>query len=62
MEEPTLKEMAEYFIDANREEFMSDNSGGPVTVILYSNGDKLNFYRLVDRDTASSLSLSLRWG
>ena len=62
VEDPTLREMAEYFSDANREELMEKVPGNrPVTVIVYHNGDQLNFFRVVDRDSASPLSDSIRY-
>ena len=53
----SLREMAEYFsaaaaADSSREEMAPSNR--PVTVIVYQNGDQVNFFRVVDRDTATS--------
>ena len=61
----SLREMAEYFsaaaaADGSREEMAPSNR--PVTVIVYQNGDQVNFFRVVDRDaTASPTAESLRW-
>lgn len=60
LEESSLREMAEYF----SEPILDDRSPGdrPVTVIVYQQGEHINFFRLVDRDAASSLSYSLSGG
>ncbi|ELU10002.1 hypothetical protein CAPTEDRAFT_103555 [Capitella teleta] len=62
VDDPTLRDMAEYyFLDGNREEFLEKIPGNrPMTVIVYHNGDQLNFFRVVDRDSTSPLSGSLR--
>ena len=64
----SLREMAEYFSAAaaaesgGREE-MAHTSNRPVTVIVYQNGDQVNFFRVVDRDSsaASPTAESLRY-
>ena len=63
VEDASLREMAEYFSEANREELLDKLPGGnrPVTVIVYHNGDQLNFFRVVDREAQSPMSESLRW-
>ena len=38
----------------------SRSGARPLTVIVYQNGDQINLYRIVDRDSASPLSESLR--
>ena len=54
--------MAEYISEANRDDFLDKRHGSnkPVTVIVYQNGDQLNFFRIVDHDS-NSPSESLRW-
>lgn len=58
LEESSLREMAEYFSDPVGDEQTSGDR--PVTVIVYQQGEHINFFRLVDRDASSSLSYSLR--
>ena len=61
VEDPTMREISEYFTEANREEIMEKVPGNrPVTVIVYHNGNQLNFFRVVDRDSTSPLSDSIR--
>lgn len=59
MDEPSIYEMAEYFSEASRDEPTDKLSNRPVTVIVYHNGDQLNFFRVVDRDSTSPMSESL---
>ena len=61
VEDQTLRDMAEYISEANRDDFLDKRHGGnkPVTVIVYQNGDQLNFFRIVDHDS-NSPSESLR--
>ena len=59
MEEPSLREMAEYLSEANREE-LDKAPGRPVTVIVYQNGESINLFRVVDRDSLSPGQDSLR--
>ena len=65
VEDASLREMAEYFSEAgNREELLDKLPTGnrPVTVIVYQNGDQVNFFRVVDRDSTNSpTSESLRY-
>lgn len=63
MEEPALREMAEY-MEANRDEFLDKISGNhQVTLLVYKEGDQLNFFRVVDRGdgTLTPFSESLRY-
>ena len=61
VDEPTLREVSEYLAEANREEFLDRLYGNrPVTVIVYHNGDQLNFFKIVDREAVSP-SESIRW-
>ena len=60
MEEPSLRDMAEYLTEASRDELTDKVSNRPVTVIVYHNGDQFNFFRVVDRESASPLSESIR--
>jgi len=56
MEEPSLREMADY-MESNREELFDKltpppsggNSNKQVTLLVYRDGDQLNFFRVVDR-------------
>jgi len=57
-DEPTLNEMAEYFLDASREDTSPSGHRLPM-LIVYHTGDQLNLYRVIDRDVASSLSYSI---
>lgn len=57
-EEPTLNEMAEYLCDPSRSDLSPSSQHLPM-LIVYRTGDQLNFYRVVDRDVASSLSYSI---
>ncbi len=62
MEDPALREMAEY-MDANRDELLDKLPGNrQVTLLVYRDGDHLNFFRVVDRGdgTLTPLSESLR--
>jgi hypothetical protein len=59
MEEPTLPEMEDYYYDTNPDDLTPPSHHHPVTVIVYHNGDQLNFFRLVDRDASSSLSFTV---
>jgi AN1-type zinc finger and ubiquitin domain-containing protein 1 len=61
MDEPSIREMAEYLSEAGKEELVDKVSNRPVTVIVYHNGDQLNFFRVVDRESTSPLSGSLRY-
>ena len=58
MEDPSFREMAEY-VEANKEEFGSNRQ---VTLLVFREGDQLNFFRVVDRGdgTLTPLSESLR--
>ena len=61
MEDP-LKEMAEY-MDSNQDEVWEKTScNKQVTLLVYQEGDQLNFFRVVDRGdgTLTPLSESLR--
>lgn len=59
-----MRDCSDYLSDANREEIYDKigGSGGPrpLTVIVYQNGDQINLFRIVDRDSTSPLSGSLR--
>lgn len=62
MEDPTLREMAEY-VEANRDEIWEKIPGNrQVTLLVFREGDQLNFFRVVDRGdgTLTPLSESLR--
>ncbi len=62
MDDPALREMAEY-MEANREEILDKlPSNRQVTLLVYREGDQLNFFRVVDRGdgTLTPLSESLR--
>ncbi|XP_039274278.2 AN1-type zinc finger protein 4-like [Styela clava] len=58
MDEPSILDMADY-IDANQEELLEELSVSPstgrgennsqVTLLVYRNGDQINFFRVVDR-------------
>lgn len=61
MDEPSIYEMAEYFSETSKDEPTDKLSNRPVTVIVYHNGDQLNFFRVVDRDSTSPMSESLRY-
>ena len=60
MEDPALRAVEEY-MDANREEILDKRQ---VTLLVYREGDQLNFFRVVDRGdgTLSPLTESLRSG
>ena len=63
MEDPAIKEMAEY-MDANRDEiFEKLPANRPVTLLVFREGDIFNFFRVVDRGdgTLTPLSESLRF-
>lgn len=63
MEDPALREMAEY-VEANRDEIWEKLPGNrQVTLLVFREGDQLNFFRVVDRGdgTLTPLSESLRW-
>ena len=63
MEDPTLREMAEY-VEANRDEIWEKVPGNrQVTLLVFREGDQLNFFRVVDRGdgTLTPLSESLRY-
>ena len=62
MEDPALREMAEY-MEANRDEILDKLPGNhQVTLLVFREGDQLNFFRVVDRGdgTLTPLSESLR--
>ncbi|XP_013397692.1 LOW QUALITY PROTEIN: AN1-type zinc finger protein 4-like [Lingula anatina] len=64
MEDPALREMAEY-MEANREEIWEKLPGNKqVTLLVFREGDQLNFFRVVDRGdgTLTPLSESLSGG
>lgn len=63
MEDPALREMAEY-VEANRDEIWEKLPGNrQVTLLVFREGDQLNFFRVVDRGdgTLTPLSESLRF-
>ena len=63
MEDPALREMAEY-VEANRDEIWEKLPGNrQVTLLVFREGDQLNFFRVVDRGdgTLTPLSESLRY-
>ena len=62
MEDPAIREMAEY-VEANRDEIWEKLPGNrQVTLLVFREGDQLNFFRVVDRGdgTLTPLSESLR--
>ncbi|WAQ97373.1 ZFAN4-like protein [Mya arenaria] len=62
MEDPALREMAEY-VEANRDEILEKLPGNrQVTLVVFREGDQLSFFRVVDRGdgTLTPLSESLR--
>ncbi|XP_015778768.1 PREDICTED: AN1-type zinc finger protein 4-like [Acropora digitifera] len=63
VEDPTLREMAEY-MEVNREEIWDKlpKDNRQVTLLVFRDGDQLNFFRVVDRGdgTLTPLSDSLR--
>ena len=63
MEDPAIREMAEY-MEANKEEIWEKLPGNrQVTLLVFREGDQLNFFRVVDRGdgTLTPLSESLRY-
>ena len=63
MDDPALREMAEY-MESNRDEILDKLPGNrQVTLLVYREGDQLNFFRVVDRGdgTLTPLSESLRY-
>ena len=62
MEDPALREMAEY-MEANQDDIFEKLPGNrQVTLLVFREGDQLNFFRVVDRGdgTLSPLSESFR--
>ncbi|ESO87165.1 hypothetical protein LOTGIDRAFT_107103, partial [Lottia gigantea] len=62
MEDTALREMAEY-MEANKDEILEKLPGNrQVTLLVFRDGDQLNFFRVVDRGdgTLTPLSESLR--
>lgn len=62
--EDSIKEMAEY-MEASRDDICENTSSSkPVTLLVYREGDQLNFFRVVDRGdgTLTPLSESLSGG
>lgn len=58
MEDPTLREMAEY-VEANRDEIWEKIPGNrQVTLLVFREGDQLNFFRVVDRGDGTLTPLS----
>ncbi|OWF37826.1 AN1-type zinc finger protein 4-like [Mizuhopecten yessoensis] len=58
MEDPTLREMAEY-VEANRDEIWEKVPGNrQVTLLVFREGDQLNFFRVVDRGDGTLTPLS----
>lgn len=56
MEDTALREMAEY-MEANREEILDKLPGNSnVTLLVFREGDKLNFFRVVDTRPDGSLT------
>lgn len=56
VEDSALREMAEY-MEANREELLEKlPSASNVTLLVYREGDKLNFFRVVDPHTDGTIS------
>lgn len=56
MEDSALREMAEY-MEANREEILDKLPGNSnVTLLVFREGDKLNFFRVVDPRPDGSLT------
>lgn len=54
IEDPSFREMAEY-VEANEEEFGSNRQ---VTLLVFKEGDQLNFFRVVDRGDGTLTPLS----
>lgn len=54
MEDPSFREMAEY-VEANKEEFGGNRQ---VTLLVFREGDQLNFFRVVDRGDGTLTPLS----
>lgn len=61
--EDPLKEMAEYMESSRDEVWEKTSCNKQVTLLVYQEGDQLNFFRVVDRGdgTLTPLSESLRW-
>ncbi|EDO38425.1 predicted protein [Nematostella vectensis] len=59
MEDPTLREMAEY-MEANRDEIWDKlpKDNRQVTLLVFRDGDQLNFFRVVDRGDGTLTPLS----
>lgn len=58
MEDPALREMAEY-VEANRDEIWEKLPGNrQVTLLVFREGDQLNFFRVVDRGDGTLTPLS----
>ncbi|KAK3594871.1 hypothetical protein CHS0354_005944 [Potamilus streckersoni] len=58
MEDPQLREMAEY-VEANRDEIWEKLPGNrQVTLLVFREGDQLNFFRVVDRGDGTLTPLS----
>ncbi|XP_052262739.1 AN1-type zinc finger protein 4-like isoform X1 [Dreissena polymorpha] len=58
MEDPALREMAEY-VEANRDEILEKLPGNrQVTLVVFREGDQLNFFRVVDRGDGTLTPLS----
>ncbi len=64
MDDPALREMTDY-MESNRDEILDKLPGNnrQVTLLVYREGDQLNFFRVVDRGdgTLTPLSESLRY-
>lgn len=60
--EDPLKEMAEYMESSRDEVWEKTSCNKQVTLLVYQEGDQLNFFRVVDRGdgTLTPLSESLR--
>ena len=58
VEDSTLRDMAEY-MDANHEDFVDKvPSSRHVTLLVFREGDHLNFFRVVDRGDGTLTPLS----
>ncbi|XP_050394542.1 AN1-type zinc finger protein 4 [Patella vulgata] len=58
MEDPALREMAEY-MEANKDEILEKLPGNRhVTLLVFRDGDQLNFFRVVDRGDGTLTPLS----
>ncbi|XP_052780578.1 AN1-type zinc finger protein 4-like [Mya arenaria] len=58
MEDPALREMAEY-VEANRDEILEKLPGNrQVTLVVFREGDQLSFFRVVDRGDGTLTPLS----